>query len=342
MNPVCALAVCHKDEQRAVLWLRWAIWLSDCEEFLLDREHLVIVVTHRVSQQTVGLMEELCRKARTFFNVTITKPADEDERGYPGSSSHLFVRTLEACAKHHPGRPVLFLEPDTVPTRRSWFHELSDDYSSRAKPVMGVLVRSTVEAVDRFGFAAWHVTGNAIYPADALTRYPSLRDCIRPDVADGPWGKAGHAWDLFCAHELVPDAAETDLIHQIWFGDPWLSENVKRIRPNACLVHRSKDGSLIYVIAEKTEPDFLRTLPPPSSRFMLTGSNGKFKPIEGVVVSFTPCARAISGGLISVFKPETLQAESLMRSFVGKHGLQEISQADYEKLLAQSATFRAR
>lgn len=342
MTPVCALSVSHVDHQRALLWLRWAEWLSQGIEFDLSREEFVIMVTHRVPGDTIAQMESICRNSRTFFKTTIIRMADEDERGYPGSASFGFVRTLEACAKHHPGRPVLFLEPDTVPTRRSWFHELAVDFAARAKPVMGVLVRSTPDAVNKHGFPAWHITGNAIYPADALTRYKSLYDCLRADMSLSPWGNAGWPWDLFAAHDLLPDAAETDLIHQIWLGDPWTEDNAKRIKPNACLVHRSKDGSLIYVIAEKTEPDFLRTLPPPSARFMLTGSTPKFKPVDGIEIAFTACTRAANGSLLSVFKPETLRSEVLLRSFCGQKGLQEIPQDDYEKLIAQSHSFKRR
>lgn len=335
---ICALAFHARDADAALLWCEWTAHLSrTCP---VDAERLVIVPSRNVPPEVVQRIADICRATPTYFAVTIRRPHDEDEAGYPGSASHMFCRTLEICADEHPGKAVLFCEPDTVALRASWFHELKQDYRSRTRRFVGLFVKSTQQAVEEFGFPTYHMTGNAIYPANALDLAPSIRTCLTAPRNLSPWGDKGQSFDLFCAHEIMPEAEETPLIQQIWKSDPWNADNLSRLNPRAALFHQSKDASLLFCLAERHHPDFLAKLPPPARRFSLVTSKPTVT-IGRQTFRFTPCARDPGGRLHSVYAPKNRREELALVANCGSLGLSEITPEEFAALLVQSLKFRA-
>lgn len=336
MKPIIALAVSHKDVQQAKLWLRWAGYLSSLHS--LESVPLVVAVTRSISRVDQDDLAAILRAWPKLGQPTIVRLPDEDERGYPGSASHLFARTLQLCAKHHPKRPILFCEADTAPMSPDWYDRIAADYARLGQPFMGRLIPSTREAVDRWGMPEVHLTGNALYPADALTRAPSILQCLGPtDATNCPWGKGGWAWDLFCAHEIVPETAETNLIQQVWHGDPWTVNNLSRLTPDCALAHRSKNGSLIYALAERDHPDFFNTLPKPTRYFSLTSNKPRIE-LAGHTFSFAPILRDTGARIISLWEPTNARDEAILLAHVGTAGLLEITPDEARQLRKQAVT----
>lgn len=331
------LAVSHVDVELAVLWLKWAAFLDRFRPGKRKREmKLVITMTHRAH---AGHATEIADAAEDFLSVKwcIRKIADEMESGYPGSSSHLFLRSLEEVASVHPGMAVMFCEPDTVPLAPDWMDRISADYAVRSAPFVGLHIPSTDDAVQTWGMPVLHVTGNAIYPPNAIELAPSIRECLSAN--SGPWKEKGWAWDLFCAHEIVPQSEQTNVIQQIWRSDPWTPANLSRLSPKAALFHQSKDGSLIAALAVDRYPAFLSSLPASGRCFMLE-TGGRSITVAGRTIPFKPVAIGIGGRILAVACPPDALDSILLVGACGRLGLSEIPKDDYDKLMAQAHRYR--
>src|SRR5690606_29211431 len=101
---------------------------------------MVVAFTRKVRAASVEAMVRIAQTEPTFFGVTLARLPDAMEIGYPGACSHLFVRSMETCATHHPGSPVLFCEPDTAPMGPDWFHRIEAEYIRHGEPHMGEFV----------------------------------------------------------------------------------------------------------------------------------------------------------------------------------------------------------
>lgn len=328
------LAVSHADVAAAKLWLRWAVFLSWQSGGEASYLRLLVFLTKRVTPEDEYEIRQTIRSNPRFFKTAIVRCENEDERGYPGSSSHLFCRALQAFNKLWTGYAMMFCEADTVPLRPEWARDLAEDYAARKKPFVGVHIASTQEAVDRYGFSHIHLTGNAMYPPNALKLAPSIEQCLVGRTDNCPWGEKGWAWDLFCAHEIVPESEQTDLIQQIWRSDPWTPALLHRLSPRAALFHQSKDGTLIVSLAMRDYPKFLDGLPAPSRCYMLETGASEVK-IGDHVFKFRKAARSM-GKLICIFKPSLAFEDVLIGGLAGRRGVVAISQAEYDQLAAQA------
>jgi hypothetical protein len=229
---IFCLGICHKDIAQAERWLSFVFRMNKGER--PNQPTLIAVATK--SAQRAGLLII----QRLGFPVYILE--DEDESGYPKSASHLFLRSLEYCERAHPGEPVFWLEPDTLPMRPNWREEIAAEYATCGKPFMGQIERG-------HGFA--HLCGCAIYPPDWRVRAPLLASVLTaPDIF---WGKGlGQAFDTWAAPETVPQTHECLTFQQIWrpplpITREWLRKNV---RQGAALMHQCKDGSGFKAVRE--------------------------------------------------------------------------------------------
>src|SRR5690606_27235725 len=195
------------------------------------------------------------------------------------------------------------------------------------------LIPSTRGAIDRYGFPEYHGMGNMVYAPRMADHVPSFKTLLDWDRSMSPWKGLTPAWDLALAHEIVPLAAETDLLGQEWNGDPWTTANLKRLPRGCALGHRSKDGSLIYALAERDYPEFFDTLPAPTRKFMHVGSQPVV--IHGKRIEFTLCTRDPGGRRYSVYAPKTAREEYVLSSSVGKLGVVEITDEEFEQMMRQ-------
>src|SRR5690606_23869792 len=99
------LGVCHRDVELAALWLKWAVFLSCVGG--TDPYPLLVVYTKRAKAHGA---EEMIRSALepSKLHWSAVECPDEHEHGYPGSASHLFLRTLEAAEDIFPRHAVLW------------------------------------------------------------------------------------------------------------------------------------------------------------------------------------------------------------------------------------------
>lgn len=157
---------------------------------------------------------------------------------YAHSANLSFKSALEATEHHFPGCPTLWFEADCIPTRPSWAGEIDAEYKRLGKPFLG-----DMHALCPIP----HMTGNAVYPPDWRAKSPSIAALPKPNPAQG--------WDTLCAHETLPQSAKSNLIQQAWFHPvPRFSEGshfMKAVHPQTVLFHRSKDGTLIDVLAKR-------------------------------------------------------------------------------------------
>lgn len=337
---VTAIGVSHVDQHAAMMWLRWASYLSTLPGGDLSDRWLVVTCTQRVCD---SWWQEACQVFRgnpKFFNVYTQRIGDEDERGYPGSASHLFVRTMQVTEQKFKDAPKLYVEPDCIPVTPNWLQRIDAEYQKKGAKFLGRLIRSTHAAVEEFGFPPLHLTGNAVYPPFVFEVAPSLLSILR-GYRDHrcPWREKGWAWDLWSAHEIVPEAAETESIHQIWKSDPWDTGNLNRIPPGCELLHQSKDGTLITSLAERHYPEFLASLPKPERLFLMQSRSSMLE-VGSRRIEFKPCARDTGGRLFSIRAPIHRSEEVLLSSMCGKHGLSQISHEEYESFERQASFLR--
>jgi hypothetical protein len=131
-------------------------------------------------------------------------------------------------------RPWLWVETDSIPTRAGWLDLLWAEYQKGGKPFGGHLNRETNV-----------FNGVCIYPAD-IPRYSTR--CMTATLLDGKQPP----WDVYASKQVVKHLhVMNDLMQHDWFvnGRPATfpdAESVNKIiRPNVCLYHRNKDGTLI-------------------------------------------------------------------------------------------------
>ena len=159
----------------------------------------------------------------------------------------------EIINKHK--KPFLFMEPDAVPIRKGWAHDIWSDYQACGKPFMGHIVHGAITPT------SLHLNGVAVYPPN-LHEY-STAMMIPPD---------GMAWDVAGSYgSVVQNARHSKLIMNVWEIDennkPVVSGGVHPTFPDqkavddlvdfdAALFHRAKDGTLIDRLRERLpEPE---------------------------------------------------------------------------------------
>ncbi len=117
--------------------------------------------------------------------------------------------------------PFLWLEPDTIPTRRGWFSRLVLEYGSQPKDYFGPRLRiETPGKPDAFLMAR-----TAVYPADAIKDVPA---------ADAPF-------EIASAVNVFPKFNITKLIQSTVITN---ESDLAKVREDAVLVHSDKNGWL--------------------------------------------------------------------------------------------------
>ncbi len=188
---ICAIGVCHRDVELAKLWLRWVSFLAMQHDGRKAPLKLLVVATKR-ARPMLGALKENFPEGIAEQEILVECP-DEQENGYPGSASHLFLRTLEQAEKWFPGHAVFWCEPDAVPMEPNWFAAIAEEYQTCGTPFLGMKVGTTHP----------HLSGNAVYPANWREVAPSIATVLSaPDYK--LWGPGkGQPWDVWCRKELV-------------------------------------------------------------------------------------------------------------------------------------------
>ena len=329
-NVIVALGVCDKDVHLARLWLHWVSFLCTQEGGDNSKLTLVVNATRRVTDAQINQLSASLVQSPGMFKVVFVKCPDEQEAGYPGSASHLFLRTLEAANLVDPSAAILWCETDTVAMRPSWVHDIISEYASCGMPFMG----------DRAGpNADSHMTGNAIYPHNWRQLAPLIVDSARP----GPPAFEGHvnglAWDVHAQSQITPRMHACQTIHQIWRPAPFHPGNLDLIRPEAALFHQCKTGDLILALAQTRYPDFLKARA--NSRYFMISGREMFLPGGPKFIKFDACHYNVGVGWEGVYESTTLVEEIILLHHADlRRSVSEISRDDFMKLKALKPSLR--
>jgi hypothetical protein len=231
------------DSALALETLRWIRDLGSCKSH--DAALIVDADTPWDHVVEANTMVSEC-----FRSCEIIATAEHVEGWIPGSDALWKEAALYAKAK---GVPFWFHEPDCIPLKLGWLDALDDAYAQCHKPFMGALVEHTTP-----GLPNPYLEGNSVYPADAWDKLAPVWDTSK-------------SWTLAGSAVVVPQAANTPLIHQMWgeVGNPpsFAENNIphtnvfcpRQIRQEAVVWHRCKDGSLIRLLRRKMN---LNPVPP--------------------------------------------------------------------------------
>lgn len=235
LAPVVVLPVTPPDFHLALKWVRWAKALGATPKggsaYIL---RLLIAASVPIDEREKIVAEVRSEPSWGYWQMDL--PVERPDLGYAYAANMMFRAALECVESEFPGgRPMLWCEADTVPTRPSWFSEIAAEYESCGKPFMG--------AFHPHGDIP-HMSGNAVYPANWRTLAPSL--------AALPGPNPGQGWDSSCAHETVPQMHVARTIQQVWIMPPVAEHNIDRfLKPETALFHRTKDGTMIDVLAKR-------------------------------------------------------------------------------------------
>ncbi|HRH68806.1 MAG TPA: class I SAM-dependent methyltransferase [Flavobacteriales bacterium] len=246
---VAVLGLSHVDMPHAIEWLRWAAYLCSRPGGDLSRYTLVISCTQRITEEQKNQLRAELLPFPELFQIDFHTLPDLHERGYPGSASHLFVRSMEYASAAYPGAAILWLESDTVPLKPGWMRTIETEYLFCGMPFMGHL---------EFDCQPKHMAGVGVYPPNWRELSPLLATSNKaPDSRTFGPGR-GQAFDTYAAPEVFPLAAEAETIHQIWKPTDTDTRLLAMISVDAVLFHQCKDARLIRLLAERRFPEYLQ------------------------------------------------------------------------------------
>lgn len=129
--------------------------------------------------------------------------------------SYQYLVELRRRGRFEGSTGILFIEADCVPLKRGWIDDLTKEYESCGKHVLGAWLKSGDVAIE-------HVNGNCIISFDFWRKCPQI--CNPPSRG---------GWDAVLAPYILPSAAPSRLIwsdYQLgtsknpWKGDMFLWE----------------------------------------------------------------------------------------------------------------------
>lgn len=231
---------CNHDFNQAKKVLEW---MNEIKGVQSNPCLLVADIKVPTEQQNIliKLASNIFREVRS-----ITTPYSLPNERWPIGPNWMFQTTLKYVYEEWP-MPFLFLEPDAIPLHEKWLFNLEEEYFRVGKPYMGAIVSASGQT----NVPGDHLTGVAIYPADAYERLKGIFTDPR-------------AFDMSMAPLVVPETHHTKQHVHFW-GNHKLPPTFRRHRgpdnPNNTLLfgfipkgssifHRNKDGSLIDLLRE--------------------------------------------------------------------------------------------
>lgn len=258
MNPLLlVLPYCQKDVDLAIKLLHWMAELrSDYSP------HSCLLVAD--AEVPHGDKMALQNGAKMLFEhvetiIVHVKPADQK---WPNAANVMFANAARQVAEAYR-LPWFWFEPDATPLAPSWLDDFADAYWKCAKRFMGALIPSNNQP----DMPPLHLAGCAVYDNQA---YKDLKQ----------FTEMGKPFDIVSAGYTVPRAFNTPLMQHFW-GKPDLAPTFKLtkvpgdpentipfawIKPDARVMHRCKDGSLIELLRQKMASKSSKAAPEPEAK----------------------------------------------------------------------------
>lgn len=203
------LPICKLDAELANELTK--LW-CDIEPAKNSRVDVLIAIRKDMSLGDIpeGMVERLKAK---FSNVYVHKSPFEGD-GWPHGCNalelgalHIFVENTRDRKWDHPY--MLIAEPDTVPMRPTWLHEITEEAYDHDVSVLGSYF------MDSDGLK--HINGNAVFKYDFWRKMPEVWSC-----------PPNHAWDFYIRNKAIKHGAPSELIWQEYkLGttiNPWKSD----------------------------------------------------------------------------------------------------------------------
>lgn len=220
------LMVSWSDYAAAVRLLEWMGQLGSNKEF-----PLLLSVPHDLPDDLVGAL--LARTNDRWRTVPLQRrPFPFPSEHWPQGPNWSFACASQWC--HRAQWDFLLIEPDCVPLRPGWLQGIEREYRGCGRAFMG---HHEPAGPDH----QMHLAGVAVYQWETYQR-THVHELHR-------------AWDVALGPTLVAEAHPSKTIQQDWgkWAEPptfRTTTDLAKIRPDALLFHRNKDGSLIQRLKE--------------------------------------------------------------------------------------------
>lgn len=170
---------------------------------------------------------------------------------WPNAPNIMFQTAMMHIYERNYRQPILWLEPDCVPTRATWLDEFAKEYGACGCRFMGykqfTFAKGNPEPVGT------HMAGTGVYPPQMPPNslIPFLGVQIRP-------------FDVYLAAEVVPHMHVTHLIDHKWRSEKFIEmgDEIRctiqpglRINPivqkEAAMIHGCKDWTLLEILKKR-------------------------------------------------------------------------------------------
>lgn len=218
-RPLAVVLAYHSKDIK--LCMRLLEWIAE----LGKNDNQLFLISGRSSTEAEDdLVQSVAKNA--FSVVNLIKQHVGDELGWPGAPNAMFGAAASYMAANLQ-TAWLWLEPDCVFLKPDALGTLQKEYYAAGKRYMGAIQNK-------------FLAGVAVYPRDAYKDFAlHVKSTTIP-------------WDVLGGDAILKQSHITNLIQHEWGESgsaPPVFKDLSRIRPEAVLFHRCKDGSLIDVLA---------------------------------------------------------------------------------------------
>jgi hypothetical protein len=313
-----ALGCSHIDIFQGLRLLLWIEYLGG------SRLPITVVVTRRAAlTEFYPLITRLIDEQ--FDNAKVCVERTSHEKGWPSSATHIFGEALHFCS----GDDMLWLEPDAVPIKSTWFAELLQEFEMVGKPFLGRFIPAAKTHPD-------HMSGIAIYGKDWASICPVL----------GQIDTAGmQAWDVDRAPWIIPHMHRSNLIQH-----KWVRHEADRSIPSewvdkkTVLFHQDKQHCLPREIApefltSRLTVEYLGSTNGTMMKYFMTENSRTVYNVGGREIRFETAvvSNGIHFGTLSAAVDSDLYAALVALVVEGK--VSEIDQEDFDKFEVKKKSF---
>lgn len=305
---IIALAYCHKD---AVAALHLMLWIKALSKSSALSSESVVISCSKLGKYHSATDNIIRHASEVFGQVFHLVLETEDERGWPWSPNHIFRETIKSCHQRFR-KPILWIEPDSIPTKCDWFQRIKEEYK-RFDPhttFMGPLIPKPIA----------HMNGVGVYPINAMKLAPSI---CNP--------RLNAPWDVASGPEHYNYVKDSKLFKHIW--ETQITRDT--YEAETALFHRDKLGRTIELLdIELTGsklPSRCDLTPIMETKYYHTENATKKPKSSGIEFTFEPYT-VVAGAVRGILAIDSEQEQLSMAALVSdRHtGITEITQEKYE------------
>ena len=222
----------------------------DVVNFLGPYEKHDLLVVSRPSDKKYSDQVLLALKG-AFRSAELHVFATDGPIGWPKGPNFYWHQTITFINASNNPYPWFWMELDITPIEEGWLDAFEEEYFKMGKPCLGVIQSNA-------GSNSCHLVGIAVYPRNIGSICDAWEDVLKQDLA----------FDVACQFELVPNAAQSELLQHNFRTEDYRCTSLglkgidrqlrlngvrfdNLVRPETMLVHGCTDGSLARLILNK-------------------------------------------------------------------------------------------